>query len=185
MDIYDDLLKAYDSAEIEKIQKARKELSKTIKYMADISTKYINPPITTDFAFLYLPFEGIYSEVARDAQLVMELRNELNIHVTGPSTLGAILQAFQMGFRTLAIEKKSSEVRYIRSSVKEFSNFSDVMNKAQKHFKTGMVKLDDLMGVRTRAIERSLKTIDFNDKKSMKIQSKIKIKTINFTEIIR
>jgi len=168
MDIYDDLLTAYDSAEIEKIQKARKELSKTIKNMAkDISTKYINPPITTDFAYLYLPFEGIYSEVARDAQLVMELRNELNIHVTGPSTLGAILQAFQMGFRTLAIEKKSSEVRYILSNVKkEFSNFSDVMNKAQKHFKTGMVKLDDLMGVRTRAIERSLKTIDFNDKKS-------------------
>ena len=165
MDVYDDLLSAYDSADPEVLKKARKELSKTIKSMAkDISSKYINPPVTTSFAYLYLPFEGIYSEVSRDVHLVSELRDELNIHITGPSTLGAILQAFQMGFRTLAIEKRTYEVWDTLSKVKkEFSNFTNVMSKAQKHFKTGMGQLDEVMGVRTRAIERTLKNIEIDE----------------------
>ena len=128
MDIYEELLNAYDSADMDRVKKARKELRKAIKSMAkDISTKYIYPPITTNFAYLYLPFEGIYAEVSRDADLIMELQNELKITVTGPSTLGAILHAFQMGFRTLAIEKRTSEVWETLASVKkEFSKFSDI-----------------------------------------------------------
>jgi DNA recombination protein RmuC len=165
MDIYEELLNAYDSADMDRVKKARKELRKTIKSMAkDISTKYIFPPRTTDFAYLYLPFEGIYAEVSRDADLIMELQNELKITVTGPSTLGAILHAFQMGFRTLAIEKRTSEVWETLVSVKkEFSKFSEIMGKAQKHIQTGLGKLDEVMGVRTRAIERNLKSIEVHE----------------------
>ena len=165
MDIYEELLNAYDSADMDRVKKARKELRKTIKSMAkDISTKYIFPPRTTDFAYLYLPFEGIYAEVSRDADLIMELQNELKITVTGPSTLGAILHAFQMGFRTLAIEKRTSEVWETLVSVKkEFSKFSEIMGKAQKHIQTGLGKLDEVMGVRTRAIERNLKSIGVHE----------------------
>ena len=165
MDIYEELLNAYDSADIDRVKKARKELSKAIKSMAkDISTKYIYPPITTNFAYLYLPFEGIYAEVSRDADLIMELQNELKITVTGPSTLGAILHAFQMGFRTLAIEKRTSEVWETLASVKkEFSKFSDIMGKAQKYIQTGLGKLDEVMGVRTRAIEKNLRSIEVNE----------------------
>ena len=168
MDIYEELLNAYDSADMDRVKKARKELRKTIKSMAkDISTKYIFPPRTTDFAYLYLPFEGIYAEVSRDADLIMELQNELKITVTGPSTLGAILHAFQMGFRTLAIEKRTSEVWETLVSVKkEFSKFSDIMGKAQKHIQTGLGKLDEVMGVRTRAIEKNLKSIEVNEIKA-------------------
>ena len=164
-DIYEDLLSAYDSADMDRIKIARKELRKTIKSMAkDISTKYIFPPRTTDFAYLYLPFEGIYAEVSRDADLIMELQNELKITVTGPSTLGAILHAFQMGFRTLAIEKRTSEVWETLVSVKkEFSKFSEIMGKAQKHIQTGLGKLDEVMGVRTRAIEKNLRSIEVNE----------------------
>ena len=168
MDIYEELLNAYDSADMDRVKKARKELRKTIKSMAkDISTKYIYPPRTTDFAYLYLPFEGIYAEVSRDADLIMELQNELKITVTGPSTLGAILHAFQMGFRTLAIEKRTSEVWETLVSVKkEFSKFSDIMGKAQKHIQTGLGKLDEVMGVRTRAIQKNLKSIEVNEIKA-------------------
>ena len=168
MDIYEELLNAYDSADMDRVKKARKELRKTIKSMAkDISTKYIYPPRTTDFAYLYLPFEGIYAEVSRDADLIMELQNELKITVTGPSTLGAILHAFQMGFRTLAIEKRTSEVWETLVSVKkEFSKFSEIMGKAQKHIQTGLGKLDEVMGVRTRAIEKNLKSIEVNEIKA-------------------
>jgi len=168
MDIYEELLNAYDSADMDRVKKARKELRKTIKSMAkDISTKYIFPPRTTDFAYLYLPFEGIYAEVSRDADLIMELQNELKITVTGPSTLGAILHAFQMGFRTLAIEKRTSEVWETLVSVKkEFSKFSEIMGKAQKHIQTGLGKLDEVMGVRTRAIEKNLKSIEVNEIKA-------------------
>ena len=135
-DIYEDLLSAYDSADMDRIKMARKELRKTIKSMAkDISTKYIFPPITTDFAYLFLPFEGLFAEVTRDVDLISELHNEFKITVTGPSTLGAILNGLQMGFRTLAIQKRTSEVWEILSGVKkEFSLFSDLMGRAQKKY---------------------------------------------------
>jgi DNA recombination protein RmuC len=161
-DIYEDLLSAYDSADMDRIKMARKELRKTIKSMAkDISTKYIFPPITTDFAYLFLPFEGLFAEVTRDVDLISELHNEFKITVTGPSTLGAILNGLQMGFRTLAIQKRTSEVWEILSGVKkEFSLFSDLMGRAQKNIQIGLGQLDDVMGVRTRAIQRNLRNVE-------------------------
>lgn len=161
-DIYEDLLSAYDSADMDRIKMARKELRKTIKSMAkDISTKYIFPPITTDFAYLFLPFEGLFAEVTRDIDLISELHNEFKITVTGPSTLGAILNGLQMGFRTLAIQKRTSEVWEILSGVKkEFSLFSDLMGRAQKNIQIGLGQLDDVMGVRTRAIQRNLRNVE-------------------------
>lgn len=161
-DIYEDLLSAYDSADMDRIKMARKELHKTIKSMAkDISTKYIFPPITTDFAYLFLPFEGLFAEVTRDIDLISELHNEFKITVTGPSTLGAILNGLQMGFRTLAIQKRTSEVWEILSGVKkEFSLFSDLMGRAQKNIQIGLGQLDDVMGVRTRAIQRNLRNVE-------------------------
>ena len=162
MDIYEELLNAYDSADMDRVKKARKELRKTIKSMAkDISTKYIFPPITTDFAYLFLPFEGLFAEVTRDVDLISELHNEFKITVTGPSTLGAILNGLQMGFRTLAIQKRTSEVWEILSGVKkEFSLFSDLMGRAQKNIQIGLGQLDDVMGVRTRAIQRNLRNVE-------------------------
>ena len=161
-DIYEDLLSAYDSADMDRIKMARKELRKTIKSMAkDISTKYIFPPITTDFAYLFLPFEDLFAEVTRDVDLISELHNEFKITVTGPSTLGAILNGLQMGFRTLAIQKRTSEVWEILSGVKkEFSLFSDLMGRAQKNIQIGLGQLDDVMGVRTRAIQRNLRNVE-------------------------
>jgi len=161
-DIYEDLLSAYDSADMDRIKMARKELRKTIKSMAkDISTKYIFPPITTDFAYLFLPFEGLFAEVTRDVDLISELHNEFKITVTGPSTLGAILNGLQMGFRTLAIQKRTSQVWEILSGVKkEFSLFSDLMGRAQKNIQIGLGQLDDVMGVRTRAIQRNLRNVE-------------------------
>tara|TARA_B110000003_G_scaffold153201_1_gene153924 strand:+ start:276 stop:1475 length:1200 start_codon:yes stop_codon:yes gene_type:complete len=161
-DIYENLLIAYDSADMNRITEARKELKKTIISMAkDISSKYIFPPRTTDFAYLFLPFEGLFAEVTRDVELIMKLQSEHKITVTGPSTLGAILNGLQMGFRTLAIQKRTSEVWEILSAVKkEFSSFSDLMGKAQKNIQIGLGQLDDVMGVRTRAIQRNLRNVE-------------------------
>lgn len=161
-DIYENLLIAYDSADMNRITEARKELKKTIISMAkDISSKYIFPPRTTDFAYLFLPFEGLFAEVTRDVELIMKLQSEHKITVTGPSTLGAILNGLQMGFRTLAIQKRTSEVWEILSGVKkEFSSFSDLMGKAQKNIQIGLGQLDDVMGVRTRAIQRNLRNVE-------------------------
>ena len=161
-DIYENLLSAYDSADMNRITEARKELKKTIISMAkDISSKYIFPPRTTDFAYLFLPFEGLFAEVTRDVELIMKLQSEHKITVTGPSTLGAILNGLQMGFRTLAIQKRTSEVWEILTGVKkEFSLFSALMGKAQKNIQIGLGQLDDVMGVRTRAIQRNLRNVD-------------------------
>ena len=161
-DIYENLLIAYDTADMNRITEARKELKKTIISMAkDISSKYIFPPRTTDFAYLFLPFEGLFAEVTRDVELIMKLQSEHKITVTGPSTLGAILNGLQMGFRTLAIQKRTSEVWEILSGVKkEFSSFSDLMGRAQKNIQIGLGQLDDVMGVRTRAIQRNLRNVE-------------------------
>ena len=157
-DIYEKLQDAHDDGEPEKISFAQKELENTIKKMAkDISSKYIDPPNTTDFGILFLPFEGIYAEVVRKASLLEELQRDYKIIVTGPTTLAAILNSLQMGFRTLAIEKRSSEVWQVLGAVKkEFENFGGMMHKAQKNIQTGLNQLDDVMGVRTRAIQKKL-----------------------------
>ncbi len=160
-DVYEQLQTAYDGGDTAQIDAAQKNLDTTIKKMAkDISDKYIDPPNTTDFAIMFLPFEGIYAEVVRKASLLEELQRTSKVIVTGPTTLAAILNSLQMGFRTLAIQKRSGEVWTVLGEVKkEFDNFGGMMEKAQKNFKTGMDQLDDVMGKRTRAIQRKLKDV--------------------------
>lgn len=161
-DIYEQLQEAYDEGEPSKIALAQKNLDNTIKKMAkDISDKYLDPPNTTDFGIMFLPFEGIYAEVVRKASLLEELQRKYKIIVTGPTTLAAILNSLQMGFKTLAIQKRSGEVWQILGAVKrEFESFGGMMGKAQKNIQTGLDQLHDVMGVRTRAIQRQLKSVE-------------------------
>ncbi len=161
-DIYEQLQEAYDEGDQAKIFTAQKNLDNTIKKMAkDISDKYIDPPNTTDFGIMFLPFEGIYAEVVRKAALLEDLQRNYKIIVTGPTTLAAILNSLQMGFKTLAIQKRSSEVWQVLGAVKkEFENFEGMMDKAQKNIQTGLNQLDDVMGKRTRAIQRKLKSVE-------------------------
>ena len=161
-DVYEQLLNAYEHASTEEIEVATKALESTIKKMAkDIRDKYIDPPNTTDFAILFLPFESIYAEVIRRSGLVDQLRDEFKITVAGPTTLVAILNSLQMGFRTLALQKRSSEVWKVLGSVKkEFENFGGMLEKAQKNIQTGMSQLDEVVGTRTRAIQRQLRGVD-------------------------
>ncbi|HAJ99134.1 MAG TPA: DNA recombination protein RmuC, partial [Bacteroidales bacterium] len=144
------------------IDHASKELERTIKQMAgDIHNKYIDPPHTTDFAIMFLPFEGIYAEVVRRASLLEQLQRDYKVIVTGPTTLAAILNSLQMGFRTLAIQKRSSEVWRILGAVKkEFENFGGILEKAQKNLQTASNQIDDVIGKRTRAIQKKLKGVE-------------------------
>lgn len=161
-DVYEQLQTAHDIGDLPQIEAAQKALEATIKKMAkDIHDKYIDPPNTTDFGIMFLPFEGIYAEVVRKASLLEDLQRNYKIIVTGPTTLAAILNSLQMGFKTLAIQKRSSEVWTILGAVKkEFENFGGLMQKAQKNIQTGLDQLDDVMGKRTKAIQRKLKSVE-------------------------
>lgn len=169
-DVYEQLQTAYDTVDTVLIEQAQKNLENTIKKMAkDISDKYLDPPNTTDFGIMFLPFEGIYAEVVRKASLLEELQRNHKIVVTGPTTLAAILNSLHMGFRTLAIQKRSSEVWTVLSEVKkEFENFGGLMEKAQKNIQTGMNQLDDVMGARTKAIQRKLRGVESLNKEEGK-----------------
>ncbi|MFO7809974.1 MAG: DNA recombination protein RmuC, partial [Candidatus Delongbacteria bacterium] len=159
---YEVLITAYESGDTTMITSAQKELDNAVKKMAkDISEKYIDPPNTTDFGIMFLPFEGIYAEVVRKASLLESLQRNFKIIVTGPSTLAALLNSLQMGFKTLAIEKRSSEVWQTLGAVKsEFAKFGDMLQKAQKNIQTGLSQIDDVMGTRTRAIQRKLRGVE-------------------------
>ncbi|MBK7588543.1 MAG: DNA recombination protein RmuC [Bacteroidetes bacterium] len=161
-DTYEHLLTAYEHANPDDIEAASKNLETTIKKMAkDIRDKYIDPPHTTDFAILFLPFESIYAEVIRRSALIDQLRTEFKITVAGPTTLMAILNSLQMGFRTLALQKRSSEVWQVLATVKkEFENFGGLLEKAQKNIQTGLGQLDDVVGTRTRAINKQLRQVE-------------------------
>lgn len=161
-DVYEQLLSAYDTGDQKVIDAASKIMETTIKKMAkDISDKYLDPPATTDFGIMFLPFEGIYAEVTRRSALLEELQRTYKVVVTGPTTLAAILNSLQMGFRTLAIQKHSGEVWTILGAVKkEFENFGGLLEKAQKNLQTASFQLDEVMGKRTRAIQRRLKDVD-------------------------
>jgi DNA recombination protein RmuC len=161
-DVYEQLQHAYDTGEISQVEPAQRMLELAIKKMAkDINEKYIDPPGTTDFAIMFLPFEGIYAEVVRKASLLEDIQKNCKVIVTGPSTLAAILNSLQMGFRTLAIQKRSSEVWKVLASVKkEFETFGGLMQKAQKNIQTGLDQLDDVMGKRTKAIQRRLRDVE-------------------------
>jgi len=161
-DVYEQLQSAYELGDIGQVDIAQKNLELTIKRMAkDIRDKYIDPPNTTDFAIMFLPFEGIYAEVVRKASLLEQLQREFKVIVTGPTTLAAILNSLQMGFRSLAIQKRSSEVWQILGAVKkEFENFGGMLEKAQKNLQTASNQIDEVMGKRTRAIQRKLKGVE-------------------------
>ena len=161
-DTYEHLLAAYESAIPDDIEVATKNMETVIKKMAkDIRDKYLDPPNTTDFAIMFLPFESIYAEVIRRSSLIDQLRTEFKITVAGPTTLMAILNSLQMGFRTLSLQKRSSEVWKVLGSVKEeFKVFGGLLEKAQKNIQTGLGQLDDVVGTRTRAIQRQLRNIE-------------------------
>jgi len=161
-DIYEQFTDAYDAGDAALILSTSKQLEATIRKMArDIHDKYIDPPFTTDFAILFLPFENIYAEIIRRTELMESLQRDLKIIVTGPTTLGAILNSLQMGFKTLAIQKRSSEVWQILNVVKkEFGNFGTLLDKVQDNLRKAGDGLEQVRGVRTRAIERSLSKVE-------------------------
>lgn len=161
-DVYESLVNAYEIALPDEIEVASKTLENTIRKMAkDIRDKYIDPPHTTDFAILFLPFEGIYAEVIRRSALVDQLRDEFKITIAGPTTLVALLNSLQMGFRTLALQKRSSEVWKVLGAVKtEFEKFGGLLEKAQKNLHSASDTVDELLGKRSRAITRKLKNVE-------------------------
>lgn len=161
-EVFAHLQDAYDSSDSVLIESAQKVLETTIRKMAkDICEKYIEPPYTTDFAIMFLPFEGIYAEVVRKAGFLEELQRNFRVIITGPSTFAAILNSLQMGFRTLAIQKRSSEVWRILGSVKnEFEKFGGLLEKAQKNIQLASNTIDEVMGKRTRAIQQKLRNIE-------------------------
>lgn len=161
-DVYEQYMDAYEEGDTTRIESTSKQLEITIKRMAkDIHEKYVEPPFTTDFAIMFLPFESIYAEVIRRTALVETLQKDYKIVVTGPTTLGAILNSLQMGFRTLAIQKRTSEVWSVLGAVKtEFGKFGGMLEKVQKNLQNAGDQLEEVMGKRTRAIERKLRQVE-------------------------
>ena len=161
-DVYEQYIDAYEAGDTSLIESTSKQLEITIKRMAkDIHDKYVEPPLTTDFAIMFLPFENIYAEVIRRTSLIETLQKDFKIVVTGPTTLGAILNSLQMGFRTLAIQKRTSEVWNVLGAVKtEFSKFGGMLEKVQKNLQNAGDQLEEVMGKRTRAIERKLRQVE-------------------------
>lgn len=155
------LQEAYDSGDKEIVDSAKKELYRAIEQCAkDIRDKYIFPPYTTQFGIMFLPFEGLYAETVNSG-LVEKLQREYHVNIAGPSTMAAMLNSLQMGFKTLAIQKRSGEVWELLDGVKtEFVKFEDALEKAKKHIRSVEKDLDDLVGTRTRAINRKLSKID-------------------------
>ena len=161
-DVYEQYMDAYEEGDTTRIESTSKQLEITIKRMAkDIHEKYVEPPFTTDFAIMFLPFESIYAEIIRRTSLVETLQKDFKIVVTGPTTLGAILNSLQMGFRTLAIQKRTSEVWSVLGAVKtEFGKFGGMLEKVQKNLQNAGDQLEEVMGKRTRAIERKLRQVE-------------------------
>ena len=160
-DRYDALLEAYESADKDAMDAARRDFCSAIKNEARNINKYINVPETTPFAIMFLPFEGLYAEVARDASLLESLQKDFNITVAGPTNLSAILTSFQMGFRTLAIQKKGSDVWKVLGEVKtEFGKFGDMLEKAKGKIQGGLDDMDKLITTRTNQINRRLRDVE-------------------------
>lgn len=161
-DVYEKLQNAYDLADPTAVEAAQKELDNAIKLNAkEISSKYVEPPYTTNFAIMFLPFEGIYAEVVRKADLLEHIQRQYNVIITGPTTLAAILNSLQIGFKTLAIQKRSSEVWETLGAVKtEFETFGGLLDKAKNKIQGGLNDMDTLIGTRTRAIQRKLRSVE-------------------------
>ncbi|HEM5300608.1 TPA: DNA recombination protein RmuC [Streptococcus suis] len=156
------LEEAYESGDKDQIELHRKNLLAAIKRFAkDIQSKYLNPPETTNFGVLFLPTEGLYSEVVRNPIFFDELRRQENIVVAGPTTLSALLNSLSVGFKTLNIQRSADDISKVLGNVKlEFGKFSDLLLKAQKQLNQASSNIDKLLTTRTNAIERSLRTID-------------------------
>ena len=161
-DDYVRLQDAFDAGDAVGIETATKSLMNAVKKFAkDIHEKYVDPPHTTDISILFLPVEGLYAEVVRHPQMVSDLQRDYQVIITGPSTLAAILNSFAMGFRTLAIQKRSSEVWKVLGAVKtEFSKFGGVLEKAQKKINEANKELDALVGTRTKMMLSKLKKVE-------------------------
>jgi DNA recombination protein RmuC len=153
---------AYDTADLTGIESANKALATSIKKFAkDIRDKYIDPPYTTDFGIMFLPIEGLFAEVVRQPELVALLQREYKIIVTGPTTLAAMLNSLQMGFKTLAIQKRSSEVWQILGAVKtEFTKFGGVLEKARKKISEADDELEKLVTTRTNVLMSKLRKVE-------------------------
>ncbi len=162
---YELLLAAYDQGNPEQIEAAQKIMIKSVEGFAkDISEKYLDPPHTTDFGIMFLPVESLYAEVLRHPGLFETLQRSYRITVTGPTTLSALLNSLQMGFRTLAVQKRSSEVWKVLGAVKaEFETFADHLKKVRKQLDTATGTLDKLQTTRTNQIERKLRTVEILD----------------------
>ncbi len=158
---YQRLIDAAEIADSDAVAKSTAALFRSMQNSAkDIADKYIDPPHTTDFAIMFLPTEGLYSEVLRQPGMVEKLQQQYRVVVAGPTTLAAILNSLRMGFRTLAIEKRSSEVWTVLSAVKtEFGKFEEVLSKVKKQLETVSSTIE-MTGVRTRAMERKLRNVE-------------------------
>ena len=160
LDLYARLCDAYDTGAPAAIETAGRELEQRIRGCAkDIHEKYVEPPYTTEFAILFLPTEGLYAEVMRRG-MVERLQREFKINVAGPSTMAALLNSLQMGFQTLAIQKRSSEVWQVLAGVKtEFDTFAQALVHAQSRIRQADSELENLLGVRTRQMQRKLRSV--------------------------
>ena len=155
---------AYESGNKEEIELYRKALLNSVKHFAkDIRSKYLAPPATTNFGIMFLPTEGLYSEVVRNPEFFDNLRREEQIVVAGPSTLSALLNSLSVGFKTLNIQKSADDISKVLGSVKlEFNKFAGILVKAQKHLQHASGNIDDLLTRRTNAIERTLRQIELS-----------------------
>lgn len=159
---YHHLTEAHEKGDSEAVDAASRNLDSVIRKMAkDIQEKYIDPPNTTEFGIMFLPFEGLFAEVIRRTDLMEQLQRQYRVVVTGPTTLAAILNSLQMGFKTLAIQKRSGEVWKVLGAIKtEFGKFGGMLEKAQKNLHTATNQLDELVGKRTKAIQRRLRDVE-------------------------
>ncbi len=163
-DVYANLLAAYENGDAAELKERRAALELTVKKCAkSIADKYIKPPYTTDFAIMFLPCEGLYAEVV-NLGLLENLQRSFKVSVAGPSTMAAMLNSLQMGFRTLAIQQKSGEVwQILEAAKKEFESFENVLDAVRKRLRQADDELDKLVGVRTRAINRRLLSVEVLD----------------------
>ncbi|MBS7298330.1 MAG: DNA recombination protein RmuC [Eubacteriales bacterium] len=174
LDAYSALQESYENGDAEAVKSASNTLCSRLKQFAkDVHEKYVLSPYTTEFAIIFLPVEGLYAEVVNRG-MVEVLQREYKVNITGPSTMAALLNSLQMGFKTLAIEKRSAEVWTLLGAVKkEFDTFGKVLDSAQKKIEQANSELDKLVGVRTRAIERKLKNVESLDEESARTMLEI------------
>jgi DNA recombination protein RmuC len=153
---------AYERGDAQEVEQGVRALLQSVKKFAkDIAQKYIDPPHTTDFGIMFLPIEGLYAEVVRHADLIAQLQREYKIVITGPTTLAAMLNSLQMGFKTLAIQKRSSEVWEVLAAVKkEFTAFGGVLEKAQKKINEADQEINKLVTTRTRMMLSKLRKVE-------------------------